>query len=149
MAKKILTIDPDLQAAATDYVSKQLDIMEKHGSRPMLSPDRHARLIYDVARHPQEIRNLDEKLRNKRKLPHAFCFAGPEGWSLLCSYCNQFEYVKEVKLDDATDKHTVTCSKCQRVHEWKPKQVLCASPSHNEAMGCNNPFCFKHRGNVA
>ena len=141
--KKIIPIDPDIRAAATEYVNKQLDVMEKYGSRPELSPEHTAQLVFDVAKYPQEIRNHNTKWRNKRKIPHSMGYAGREGWSLLCYYCNTFEYIKDVDQKDGYAE--VTCSKCKHVHPWMPLTVICASPTHNNNGGCHNILCWKKR----
>lgn len=141
MPKKQLTIDPDIHAAAEAYVNKQLDTMGEHGCRLVLTPNGYAQLIYDVAKYPQEIRNLNEKARNKRKMPHACCYAGPDGWSLMCLYCGTYEYIKNVDATGGTAM--VVCSKCQHTHKWEPTEVACANPKHNDNEGCGNPLCWK------
>ncbi|GEM_PF-4678511 len=67
--KHKLEIDPDLQQLTEEYVKKQFAIMERYGGKPKLSKSEYSDLVYDIARHPQEIRNLraKEQKREARK----------------------------------------------------------------------------------
>ena len=58
--KHKLVIDPDIWTSTLQYVKDQLAIMKRHGSEPdpPLTDEEHNDLVYDIARHPQEIRNL-------------------------------------------------------------------------------------------
>jgi hypothetical protein len=60
-----IDIDPDLLAAARKYVKQQLAIM----GNPDLDADRVEEMVYESAKYPQEIRNLDAKAALKRKRP--------------------------------------------------------------------------------
>lgn len=138
MAKKRIEIDPDIHEAAKDYIEKQLETMRKFESAPTLTAEAFDELVYKVAAYPQQIRDLEAKSRKKKRVPHAACYEGLEGSSLLCNFCNQFEYIEVAERIE-----TVTCSKCKHTHVWAPLSVLCAAPAHNDNTGCTNPACFK------
>jgi hypothetical protein len=56
VAKRILTIDPDLMADSREYVRKQLSVMGQK-----LSDEKFEEVAYKCAVYPQELRNLKAK----------------------------------------------------------------------------------------
>jgi hypothetical protein len=62
-------------------------------------------------------------------------FAGPDGDSIV--HCGYADYVQVLN-------GVVTCPHCGQKAPWEPRQVLCASPDHNEPGGCSNKGCWKN-----
>ena len=65
-AKKIdqmikLQIDADLLKNSKEYVDKQLEVMRKYNSAPMLTQKEYEQLILECAKYPQRIRNQKNK----------------------------------------------------------------------------------------
>lgn len=59
--RKQIQIDNDLLITTRQYIEDQLATMAKFGEAPVLSAERYNRLVYDIARHPQEIRNWQKQ----------------------------------------------------------------------------------------
>jgi len=66
--KHTLKIDPDIQLSAEQYVADQLVILADYNDapHPPMTTDERSDLVYDVARHPQMIRNLEKQIERKR-----------------------------------------------------------------------------------
>lgn len=62
--KRIVKIDADIWTHSLQYVKDQIAILNRHndGPNPPLTIQEQEDLTYDVARHPQQIRNLRVKI---------------------------------------------------------------------------------------
>lgn len=67
--KHTLKIDPDLWQLTQQYVKDQLAILQRHNDAPdpPMTIAEFEDLAYDVARHPQMIRNLQAQIKRKQE----------------------------------------------------------------------------------
>jgi hypothetical protein len=61
MAKRKMIVDDDLLVASREYVNKQMDVIGKFGSRPMVSDERFEQLVYECALPAQTIRDMSKR----------------------------------------------------------------------------------------
>ncbi len=66
--KHTLKIDPDLWQLTQQYVKDQLAILQRYNDAPdpPMTQAEFEDLAYDVARHPQQIRNLQVQIKRKQ-----------------------------------------------------------------------------------
>lgn len=82
--------------------------------------------------------------RAENILDRTTMFHGPDGDSLLCGACGNFDYIV-TKLNESDAAFlTVQCFTCKTVYKWIPGEVACANPHHNDPSGCGNTACWKH-----
>ena len=67
--KHTLKINDDIQVSAEQYVKDQLAILKRYSDNPQpdLTASEYSDLVYDVARHPQMIRNLQAQIKRKQE----------------------------------------------------------------------------------
>jgi len=67
--KHTLKIDDDLWQITQQYVKDQLAILQRHNDapNPPMTTAEFEDLTYDVARHPQQIRNLQAQIKRKQE----------------------------------------------------------------------------------
>jgi hypothetical protein len=67
--KHTLKIDDDLWQLTQQYVKDQLAILTRYNDapEPPMTTAEFEDLAYDVARHPQEIRNLEAQIKRKKE----------------------------------------------------------------------------------
>jgi len=85
-------------------------------------------------------------LRSENILDRTSMLHGPDGDSLLCGACGNFDYVVTQLSDVDASFLVVSCPSCKMVHRWFPHEVLCASPHHNDSGGCSSVACWKYSG---
>jgi len=67
--KRTIKIDEDIWTHSLQYVKDQLAILKRYSDspEPSLTAQEQDDLTYDVARHPQQIRNLRAKIKRKEE----------------------------------------------------------------------------------
>ena len=88
--------------------------------------------------------NLKATQHAENILDRTMMFHGPDGDSLLCGACGNFDYIVTKLNEPDASFLTAQCLICKIVYGWTPREVNCANPRHNEPGGCGNTRCWKH-----